>query len=75
MSWRKDQGRSERGYHHGNLKEALLQAALGVATLLSGAEIALATLHQVNAVLLLTFVIYPIASTIQLSTTNLSHSL
>src|SRR3984885_5592963 len=27
MSW-KDQGRSERGYHHGNLKEALLQAAL-----------------------------------------------
>jgi hypothetical protein len=23
MSWRKDQGRSERGYHHGNLKEAL----------------------------------------------------
>jgi AcrR family transcriptional regulator len=30
MSWRKDQGRSERGYHHGNLKEALLQAALGL---------------------------------------------
>jgi AcrR family transcriptional regulator len=28
MSWRKDQARSERGYHHGNLKEALLQAAL-----------------------------------------------
>jgi AcrR family transcriptional regulator len=28
MSWRKDQGRTERGYHHGNLKEALLQAAL-----------------------------------------------
>ena len=28
MSWRKDQGRAERGYHHGNLKEALLQAAL-----------------------------------------------
>ena len=27
MNWRKDQGR-ERGYHHGNLKEALLQAAL-----------------------------------------------
>ena len=27
MSW-KDRGRSERGYHHGNLKEALLQAAL-----------------------------------------------
>ncbi|WP_298253787.1 TetR/AcrR family transcriptional regulator [Bradyrhizobium sp.] len=27
MSW-KDQGRGERGYHHGNLKEALLQAAL-----------------------------------------------
>ena len=30
MSWRKDQGRTERGYHHGNLKEALLQAALGL---------------------------------------------
>ncbi|MEW6640749.1 MAG: TetR/AcrR family transcriptional regulator [Pseudomonadota bacterium] len=30
MSWRKDKdpGRAERGYHHGNLKEALLQAAL-----------------------------------------------
>jgi len=28
MSWRKDEGRTERGYHHGNLKEALLQAAL-----------------------------------------------
>lgn len=28
MSWRKDTGRAERGYHHGNLKEALLQAAL-----------------------------------------------
>jgi AcrR family transcriptional regulator len=28
MSWRKDQSRNERGYHHGNLKEALLQAAL-----------------------------------------------
>ncbi|MBV9531884.1 MAG: TetR/AcrR family transcriptional regulator, partial [Bradyrhizobium sp.] len=28
MSWRKDQGRAERGYHHGNLKEALLKAAL-----------------------------------------------
>ena len=31
MSWRKDQRdqrRAERGYHHGNLKEALLQAAL-----------------------------------------------
>ena len=27
MSWRKDQGR-ERGYHHGNLKEALIRAAL-----------------------------------------------
>jgi AcrR family transcriptional regulator len=27
MDWRKEQGR-ERGYHHGNLKEALLQAAL-----------------------------------------------
>jgi AcrR family transcriptional regulator len=30
MSWRKEQGRNERGYHHGNLKEALLQAALGL---------------------------------------------
>src|SRR6202046_4990609 len=28
MSWRTQQGRTERGYHHGNLKEALLQAAL-----------------------------------------------
>jgi AcrR family transcriptional regulator len=29
MSWRKDQGRgNERGYHHGNLKDTLLQAAL-----------------------------------------------
>ncbi len=28
MSWRKDRGRAERGYHHGNLKEALVQAAL-----------------------------------------------
>jgi len=28
MSWSKDHGRAERGYHHGNLKEALLQAAL-----------------------------------------------
>ncbi|HET7885490.1 MAG TPA: TetR/AcrR family transcriptional regulator [Bradyrhizobium sp.] len=28
MSWRKETGRNERGYHHGNLKEALLQAAL-----------------------------------------------
>ena len=30
MSWRKDERRAERGYHHGNLKEALLQAALGL---------------------------------------------
>ena len=30
MSWRKEQGRADRGYHHGNLKEALLQAALGL---------------------------------------------
>jgi AcrR family transcriptional regulator len=28
MSWRKDRRGPERGYHHGNLKEALLQAAL-----------------------------------------------
>jgi AcrR family transcriptional regulator len=28
MSWRKEGRRAERGYHHGNLKEALLQAAL-----------------------------------------------
>src|ERR1700709_431225 len=30
MSWRKEQRRAERGYHHGNLKEALLEAALGL---------------------------------------------
>jgi AcrR family transcriptional regulator len=30
MSWRKDHRRPERGYHHGNLKEALLEAALGL---------------------------------------------
>src|SRR5260370_1504982 len=30
MSWRKENSRAERGYHHGNLKEALLQAALGL---------------------------------------------
>src|ERR1700730_4587955 len=30
MSWRKENRRAERGYHHGNLKEALLQAALGL---------------------------------------------
>jgi AcrR family transcriptional regulator len=30
MSWRKEQSRAERGYHHGNLKEALLQAALNL---------------------------------------------
>src|SRR5437588_7555086 len=28
MSWRKERRRAERGYHHGNLKEALVQAAL-----------------------------------------------
>src|SRR6202171_5357695 len=28
MSWRKEERRAERGYHHGNLKEALLQATL-----------------------------------------------
>src|SRR5471032_1140769 len=28
MSCRKESRRAERGYHHGNLKEALLQAAL-----------------------------------------------
>ncbi len=28
MSWRKERDRTERGYHHGNLKEALVQAAL-----------------------------------------------
>src|SRR4029453_10733034 len=34
MSWRKDKDerRAERGYHHGNLKEALLQAALDLIT-------------------------------------------
>src|SRR5258708_12481495 len=30
MSWRKEDRGSERGYHHGNLKEALRQAALGL---------------------------------------------
>src|SRR3954467_4565192 len=30
MSWRKESRRAERGYHHGNLKKALLQAALGL---------------------------------------------
>ncbi|MCO5130675.1 MAG: TetR/AcrR family transcriptional regulator [Xanthobacteraceae bacterium] len=30
MSWRKDRRGTDRGYHHGNLKEALLQAALGL---------------------------------------------
>src|SRR6202166_3749603 len=30
MSWRKEERRAERGYHHGNMKEALLQAALGL---------------------------------------------
>jgi AcrR family transcriptional regulator len=30
MSWRKETRRAERGYHHGNLKEALLQAALSL---------------------------------------------
>src|SRR6201986_4324857 len=30
MSWRKEGRRAERGYHHGNLKEALLQAALNL---------------------------------------------
>src|ERR1700744_2880561 len=30
MSWRKEQRRAERGYPPGNLKEALLQAALGL---------------------------------------------
>src|ERR1700709_443687 len=30
MSWRKESRRAERVYHHGNLKEALLQAALGL---------------------------------------------
>src|SRR5271154_7127320 len=30
MSWRKEERRAERGYHHGNLKEALVQAALNL---------------------------------------------
>ena len=34
---------------------ALVQFGLGVATILSGVDIALATLHQAGAVLLLTF--------------------
>src|SRR5271154_433005 len=28
MSWRKEDSRAERGYHHGNLREALIRAAL-----------------------------------------------
>jgi len=28
MSWSKDERGGPRGYHHGNLKEALLRAAL-----------------------------------------------
>src|SRR5258708_17309418 len=32
MSWRKERHRTERAYHHGNLKEALLQAALDLIT-------------------------------------------
>ena len=32
MSWRKEGRGTERGYHHGNLKEALLQAALNLIT-------------------------------------------
>jgi cytochrome c oxidase assembly protein subunit 15 len=36
---------------------ALLQLGLGIATLLSGVEVAVATLHQAGAVLLLTTVI------------------
>src|SRR3982074_3167383 len=30
MSWRKEERRAQRGYHHGNPKEALLQAALNL---------------------------------------------
>jgi AcrR family transcriptional regulator len=30
MGWRKDERRGQRGYHHGNLKEALLEAALNL---------------------------------------------
>ncbi len=30
MSWDKNRGRREGGYHHGNLKEALVQAALAL---------------------------------------------
>src|SRR4030081_3212618 len=32
MSWRKEERRAERGYHHGNLKKALLQEALIIIT-------------------------------------------
>jgi hypothetical protein len=38
MSWRKEQRRAERGYHHGNLKEALLQAALGLIVMLGSPD-------------------------------------
>src|SRR2546430_10789806 len=37
MSWRKEERRAERGYHHGNLKEALLQAALNLIAQKGGA--------------------------------------
>ena len=42
MSWRKDDRRAERGYHHGNLKEALLQVAVyaGVPAANTGFQIA-----------------------------------
>jgi len=36
---------------------ALIQLSLGIATILTGVEIAVATLHQAGAVILLTFVI------------------
>jgi len=36
---------------------ALIQLSLGIATILTGVEVAIATLHQAGAVILLTFVI------------------
>jgi hypothetical protein len=35
MSWSKDDEGGPRGYHHGNLKEALLRAALAQLSLLA----------------------------------------
>jgi heme a synthase len=53
-SWRADLRRSARSALHGLLAVGLLQAALGIATLVLVVPIPLAAAHQVGAVLLLT---------------------